>query len=196
MLSDAEILEEMKRGNIVIEPFREEQLNPNSYDVRLGEYYAVGFPYSQVLDPYNKYLVEKHWKIRRATDRIIIRPGETILAHTQEVIGGRGNIASKMNARSSLGRLGISVCKCAGFGDVGFINKWTMEITNHLPSTSVVLYVGMRVAQISFFRTGIVLHEYKGKYGQEEWKPEDMLPKMWKDYELHDDKYKGLIRRD
>jgi len=195
MLSDAEILKEIKKGNIVIEPFREEQLNPNSYDVKLGEYYAVGIPYSRFLDPYNKYVVERYWEIKKAIDHIVVRPGETILAHTQEVIGGRNNIASKMNARSSLGRLGVSVCKCAGFGDVGFVNKWTMEITNHLPSTSVVLHVGMRVAQISFFRTGKVLREYKGKYGQEEWKPEDMLPKMWKDYELHDDKYKGLVRR-
>jgi len=195
MLSDYEILEEIKKGNIVIEPFRREQLNSNSYDVRLGEYYAVEFPYSQLLDPYDKELVEKHWKIKKATDRIVIHPGETILAHTQEIIGGRRNIASKMNARSSLGRMGISVCKCAGFGDVGFINKWTMEITNHLPSTSIVLHVGMRVAQISFFRVGYVLKEYKGKYGQEEWTPEDMLPKLWKDWELHNPKYKDLIRR-
>jgi len=103
------------------------------------------------------------------------------LAHTQEIIGGRNNIASKMNARSSLGRLGLSVCKCAGFGDVGFINKWTMEITNHSQRASIILPVGMRIAQISFFRTGKVLSEYKGKYGQGKWTPEDMIPKLWKE---------------
>jgi len=194
MLSDSEILEEIKKGNIVIEPFRREQLNSNSYDVRLGEYYAVENPPSQILDPFREFLVKRHWKIKKATDFIIIHPGETILAHTQEIIGGRKNITSKMNARSSLGRLGISVCKCAGFGDVGFINKWTMEITNHL-NVRVVLYVGMRIAQISFFRVGYVLKEYKGKYGQKEWTPEDMLPKLWEDWELHNPKYKELIRR-
>ncbi len=184
MLSDAEILEELEKGNIIIKPFREEQLNSNSYDVRLGEYYAVEVPYSQFLDPFNEHLVKEHWKIKRAIDKIVICPGETILAHTQEIVGGQNNIATKMNARSSLGRLGISVCKCAGFGDVGFINKWTMEITNHSPSTSIILYVGMRIAQISFFRTGKVLREYKGKYGQEEWTPEDMIPKLWKDKDI------------
>jgi len=194
MLSDHEILEEIKKGNIVIEPFRREQLNSNSYDVRLGEYYAVEMPPNQTLDPFSEFLVKRHWKIKKATDFIIIHPGETILAHTQEIIGGRKNIASKMNARSSLGRLGISVWECAGFGDVGFINKWTMEITNHL-NVKVILYVGMRIAQISFFRVGYVLKEYKGKYGQEEWTPEDMLPKLWKDWELHNPKYKDLIRR-
>jgi len=194
MLSDSEILEEIKKGNIVIEPFRREQLNSNSYDVRLGEYYARGTSQTQLLDPFNKEDVSSYWDIRRADNVIWINPGETILAHTQEMIGGKNNIASKMNARSSLGRIGISVCKCAGFGDVGFINKWTMEITNHLPTT-VVLHVGMRIAQISFFRVGYVLKEYKGKYGQEEWTPEDMLPKLWEDWELHNPKYKELIRR-
>jgi len=195
MLSDSEILEEIKKGNIVIEPFRREQLNSNSYDVRLGEYYAVEIPTLQFLNPFDEHLIRGHWILRKAEEKIAIQPGETILAHTQEVIGGRNNIASKMNARSSLGRLGVSVCKCAGFGDVGFINKWTMEITNHSRYAWIELPVGMRIAQISFFRVGYVLKEYKGKYGQGEWKPEDMLPKLWEDWELHNPKYKELIRR-
>ena len=106
---------------------------------------------------------------------------KSIRAHTQEIIGARKNIATKMNARSSMGRLGISVCKCAGFGDVGYISRWTMEITNHSQSAWIDLPVGMRIAQISFFRTGKVLNEYKGKYGQGEWTPEDMIPKLWKE---------------
>ena len=181
MLSDSEILEELEKGNIIIKPFRKEQLNPNSYDVRLGEYYAVENVLDHYIMPFDENSVRNHWKIKKANKEIEIHPGETILAHTQEIIGGRRNIASKMNARSSLGRLGLSVCKCAGFGDVGFINKWTMEITNHSQHASIYLLVGMRIAQISFFRTGRVLKEYKGKYGQGEWTPEDMIPKLWKD---------------
>ena len=121
MLSDSEILEELGKGNIIIKPFRKEQLNPNSYDVRLGEYYAVENVLNHVILPFDENSVRNHWKIKKANKEIEIHPGETILAHTQEIIGGRHNIASKMNARSSLGRLGLSVCKCAGFGDVGFI---------------------------------------------------------------------------
>ena len=49
-------------------------------------------------------------------DEIIIwiKPGETILGHTDEYIGGRITITSMMKARSSLGRAFIEVCKCAG----------------------------------------------------------------------------------
>jgi len=184
MLSDSEILEEIEKGNIIIKPFRKEQLNSNSYDVRLGEYYAVELNGFHIVYPLDEQSVKRHWKIKKTNSVIDIRQGETILAHTQEIIGARKNIATKMNARSSVGRLGISVCKCAGFGDVGYISRWTMEITNHSRYAWISLPVGMRIAQISFFRTGKVLNEYKGKYGQGEWTPEDMIPKLWKDKDI------------
>ena len=185
MLSDKEILDEMKKGNVIIEPFDERQLNSNSYDVRLGEYIAIGYAPQRIIDIYNEEDVKNYWKIKKANDIITLFPGETILSHTKEVIGGEKNIATKMNARSSLGRCGISVCKCAGFGDVGYVNKWTMEITNHL-EVAVALKVGMRVAQISFFRVGEVLNQYSGKYLRRHvnWKPEDMIPRLWEDWEL------------
>jgi len=44
----------------------------------------------------------------------------------------------------------MSVCKCAGVGDVGYIARWTMEITNHSHAT-IELPVGLRVAQILFY---------------------------------------------
>jgi hypothetical protein len=49
-------------------------------------------------------------------DRIIwIKPGETILGHTNEFIGGCRTVTTMMKARSSLGRNFIEVCKCAGW---------------------------------------------------------------------------------
>jgi len=83
---------------------------------------------------------------------ILLPPGKTILAHTNEFIGGRKNITTMMKARSSLGRSFIEICKCAGWGDVGFYNKYTMEVTNNSEFYTVPLVVGERVAQIIFFR--------------------------------------------
>ena len=183
MLSDKQILYEIERRNIVIEPFDERQLGSNSYDVRLGNYVARSTNNLKIVDIYNKDDITRFWKIQEATDVITVFPGETILSHTVEIIGGRNYIASKMNARSSLGRCGISVCKCAGFGDVGYVNRWTMEITNSL-NVSVSLHVGMRVAQISFFKVGETLKQYSGKYQSDGWKPEDMLPRLWEDWEV------------
>jgi dCTP deaminase len=50
-----------------------------------------------------------------------------------------------------MGRNFIEVCKCAGWGDIGYINRWTMEITNNSRYYSIPLVVGRRIAQIVFF---------------------------------------------
>ena len=133
------------------------------------------------------------------TDRIIwIKPGETILGHTNEFIGGRKSVTTKMQARSSLGRNYIETCKCAGLGDVDFTNRWTMEITNNSRYYSIPLVCGRRVAQIVFLDTDGTLngssYAKTGKYQtgsdlkeiMEKWTPYEMLPKLWKDREIVD----------
>ncbi|KYQ93980.1 dCTP deaminase [Tieghemostelium lacteum] len=219
LLSDKAILEFVKSGKIVISPFIRDNLNTSSFDVTLGPYY---FRESQtdsgytVYNPYSESNVKRVWgechiaetsqsffektgiKLENIepTDLIIwIKPGETILAHTNEFIGGQSTVTTMMKARSSLGRNFIEVCKCAGMGDIGYINRWTMEITNNSRMHSIPLVVGRRVAQIVFFDTdGCAGSSYEntGKYQtsndinqlRENWKPSDMLPKMYKDREI------------
>jgi dCTP deaminase len=97
-----------------------------------------------------------------------------------------------------MGRIGITVCKCAGWGDLGYINRWTMEMTNHMDELSVVLVVGMRVAQLIFYQVD-PLNETEtyaqeaGKYQTTDdvkemirkWTPDDMIPKLWLDKDIH-----------
>jgi dCTP deaminase len=132
------------------------------------------------------------------TDKVILlAPGETILAHTSEYIGGKHHITTMMKARSSLGRNFIEVCKCAGWGDVGYVNRWTMEITNNSRNHHIPLVVGRRIAQIIFFETGEIIskendYSKSGKYQtsddikilKKDWKPESMLPKVYKDRDI------------
>jgi dCTP deaminase len=220
-LSDKKILEELKKGDIVIEPFKEKNLATSSYDVTLGEYYFREQKPNFVLSHYNifnKRHTDYVWgtKAERAKkasvvfkdfeafewvgispdDRIILlEPGETILAHTEEFIGGRNHITTMMKARSSVGRNFIEVCKCAGWGDVGYVNRWTMEITNNSRHYAIPLVCGRRIAQIIFFETGPILkNDYatNGKYQthqdlkkmKKEWKPEGMLPKLYLDRDI------------
>lgn len=219
-LSDKTILEQLERGDIVIEPFKRENLATSSYDVSLGEmYFREQKPknFSTIYNIHNKSHTEKVWgtepiRAERAGDIlnlapedmegidvddlvIILEPGETILAHTDEFIGGRGHITTMMKARSSLGRNFIEICKCAGWGDVGYTNRWTMEITNNSRHYSIPLVVGRRIAQIIFFETGPILesdYTKAGKYQNGDsiaelksaWKPESMLPKLYKDREI------------
>ncbi|MDP3988830.1 MAG: hypothetical protein Q8P93_01185 [bacterium] len=214
-LSDKRIEEAMASGNIIIEPFKEEHLSTSSYDVTLGEWHfrerrpKPGF---HLYDLFDKEHTDHVWGtqaeqapiakdilgslnlkgIRPDQQVILLAPGETVLAHTKEFIGGRNTITTMMKARSSLGRNFIEVCKCAGWGDVGYINRWTMEITNNSQHYTIPLVVGMRIAQIIFFETGpIKENDYtiNGKYCtsanieeiKSSWEPSQMLPKMYKD---------------
>jgi dCTP deaminase len=184
LLSDTRILQERDAGNIVIEPFDQRQLGTNSYDCRLGEWYFQPTKYHEVIDFTDQEQALDFWgEPRRADDTIVVKPGTTILAHTEEIVGGRNGFTTSMRARSSIGRSGLSVCKCAGVGDVGYISRWTMEISNHSTCT-IVLPVGLRICQIEFFYVGDTLHEYRGKYGQDEWTPYDMLPRLYRDWDL------------
>ncbi|MCL4540899.1 MAG: hypothetical protein M1396_00930 [Chloroflexi bacterium] len=187
VLSDRRILEEHARGNIVITPFDERQLGTNSYDCRLGDWYFQPDANIETVDFTDERQAQAFWgEPRHATNGYIpVRPGTTILAHTIEIVGARNGITTSMHARSSIGRASLSVCKCAGVGDVGYISRWTMEISNHSRST-ILLPVGIRICQIKFEEVGPTLHEYHGKYGQgHTWTPYDMLPKLFADWDIH-----------
>lgn len=128
---------------------------------------------------------------------IVLQPGERILAHTHEFVGIRAHGgACEVKSRSSWGRNGVAVCFDAGWVDPGYVNRITLEIYNLNMHESVVLPVGERVGQLIFHRTGPVEGGYaggrggmSGKYQHTDdldelirtWKPEDMLPRAYKD---------------
>ncbi len=185
LLSDKRVLEERAAGNIVIEPFDERQLGTNSYDCRLGPWYFEPTKYFEIIDFTDEDQALAFWgEPRRASEAIVVKPGTTILAHTDEVVGAKNGITTTMHARSSIGRSSLSVCKCAGVGDVGYISRWTMEISNH-STCSISIPVGIRICQIKFDFVGETLKEYRGKYGQEaRWTPYDMLPRLYRDWDV------------
>lgn len=185
LLSDKRVCEELESGNIIIDPFDRRQLGTNSYDCRLGQWYFEPTKYLETVDFTDEHQALAFWgEPHRAHEAIVVKPGTTILAHTHEVVGSRNGITTTMHARSSIGRSGLSVCKCAGAGDVGYVSRWTMEISNHT-TCSIVLPIGLRICQIKFDFVVETLKEYRGKYGQQsEWTPYDMLPRLYRDWDL------------
>ncbi|MEW5858187.1 MAG: hypothetical protein AB1861_12525 [Cyanobacteriota bacterium] len=129
---------------------------------------------------------------------ILLGPHETVLAHTEEFIGGRDICVAKMYARSSLGRNFIEVCKDAGWGDVGYFNRWTMEVTNNSQHYTIPLVVGRRIAQMVFYEVAplsLAEVDYVGEGGKyqrsqdleelkKSWNPHMMLPQMHLDWEV------------
>ncbi len=230
--SNKQIEDALKDEHIVIHPFIKEHLAGSSYDVTLGNWYyrterpSEGGFYA----PFNETAVNGYFSGAKKAERhkdwakkhgrrlfdnippnqpiIVLRPHERILAHTHEFIGIKAPGTSTLQARSTWGRNGIAVCLDAGWGDPGYINRWTMEIYNMNQNESVVLPVGERIAQMVFYDTGPVKSEYKklsGKYQSAvsakldeiiaNWKPEDMLPRAFKDKRKKPVKIKGLDRR-
>jgi len=219
-LSDKAIRERIEDGSIVIDPLKEHHLGTSSYDVSLGPwFFREKKPQNmRVYNVYNPQHTEQVWGtepeyapqanevledfeyvgISPEARVILIEPGETILAHTEEFIGGKEHITTMMKARSSMGRNFLEVCKCAGWGDVGYINRWTMEITNNSRYYSIPLVVGRRIAQIIFFDVGeIESQDYTatGKYQsttdleeiKANWSPQMMVPKMYNDREIFEE---------
>lgn len=216
--SNTEIKAAITSGHIVFHPYIEKHINGSSVDVTLGEWFyrtdrrtrtAIYNPFdeSEVAEYFGdpqKAITHKEWadssghkllkNIEADHPVIILEPGERILAHTQEFIGIKAPGTTNMQSRSTWGRNGVAVCFDAGWGDPGYINRWTLEIYNLNQRHSVVLPVGERIAQIVFHHTGEVEGEYSnlsGKYQLQaaddldtlvaNWKPEQMLPKAYKD---------------
>jgi dCTP deaminase len=229
--SNKEIKQAVAEGHIVIHPFREEFIAGSSVDVTLGHYFYRQeytddlriynpFDEKQVREYFHGPLEAKphaQWckdhgctKFADIPDDqpiIVLRPHERILGHTHEFIGIKAPGTSTMQARSTWGRNGVAVCLDAGWGDPGYINRWTMEIYNMNQHKSVVLPVGERIAQLVFHTTGEVEQEYKelsGKYQSATsdklediiagWSPEQMLPRAYKDHRIIPPKINGLAK--
>jgi dCTP deaminase len=155
ILSDTKILAEMRRGNIVVRPFRPSCLGTNSYDVHLGPYLAT---YREgALDARRANSIDE---FRIPPQGFVLVPGQLYLGVTEEYTETHGFVPF-LEGKSSVGRLGIDIHSTAGKGDEGFCNYWTLEMSVKLP---VRVYAGMPVGQLIYFEiSGPVARSYSKK---------------------------------
>lgn len=176
ILSDKKIIEEMKKGSIVVKPFDLKNMGGNSYDVHLSKYLAQYI--DKTLD------AKKHNKIRHfeiSKEGFLLKPGQLYLATTLEYTETHKHVPF-LEGKSSTGRLGIDIHATAGKGDVGFCGYWTMEIST---SKTVRIYAGMPIAQLIYYVVeGKVERLYNkkasAKYGNQEKLPKESM--MWKNF--------------
>jgi dCTP deaminase len=176
ILSDSQILREMKKGTIVITPFRRTYLGSNSYDVHLGR--TLAMYEEEILD------ARRHNRVRYFTipkEGLILVPSKLYLGVTQEYTETHAHVPF-LEGKSSIGRLGIDIHATAGKGDVGFCNYWTMEISVRQP---VRIYAGMPIGQLIYFQIhGDVSVPYgkkkTAKYVRTSPRPVESM--MWKNF--------------
>lgn len=142
ILSGTKILEEVKNGNINIEPFDKSMLNPNSYNYHLGN--TLLEINDDVIDPHSP----SNFKKIPLTDKgYTLKPNKLYLASTKEKIGSNKYI-TQLIGRSSTGRLGLYLQVTAPLGHVGCNHCWTLELRVVMP---LKIYPNMRIGQVTFW---------------------------------------------
>ena len=154
ILSDKDIKKHIQSGKIVIDPLKEpeRQIQPSSVDLRIGnEFKGFKIIRKPCIDPMDESDIESYMESFYIDDGepFIIHPGEFALATTYETIQLPDNLVARVEGRSSMGRLGITMHVTAGYIDPGFRGKITLEISN-IGKMPVALYTGQRVCQIVF----------------------------------------------
>ena len=153
-------------SNIVIDPFNESRLNPNSYNLSLHDELLV---YEEVvLDMRKSNRVER---IRIPEEGLVLTPNQLYLGRTLERTETH-NYVPMIEGRSSIGRLGLFVHVTAGFGDVGFCGYWTLEMFAVQP---VKIYPGVPICQIFFHEIVGDITEYSSEKYQHN---RDIQPSM------------------
>lgn len=155
ILTGEEIKKEYELGRIRISPFSSDQINPNSYDFRLGN--VIKTYKNNILDP----------KVKQETNSVIIDengltlfPDKIYLGHTFETMGSDFYVPI-IRAKSSIARLGLFVHVTADLIDIGSYNEWTLQLHAVQP---VKIYPKMLIGQVTFWKVQGEIKLYKGKY--------------------------------
>ncbi|MGL4175028.1 MAG: dCTP deaminase domain-containing protein [Dermatophilaceae bacterium] len=155
ILTGSEIARERANGNITIEPFTPEQINPNSYNFRLGN---ILRRYREM--PLDARRTNEFEEINIPDEGYVLEPGQLYLAHTVEVLGSE-HYAPTFAARSSVARLGLFINLSASLGDIGFVGQWTLQLYS---MNQVRVYPGINIGQMMWWQPRGEILLYDGKY--------------------------------
>lgn len=173
VLSDRAIMKYNQKGLLIEQPITKQQLQPNSVDLTLGDTWKLIKPNAEkicddrpmlcedIIDPrrpieYNTGefnvggLSLNHYTSSDDTKWIVLPPHKFCLMASQEVLNIPNGILSFVQGRSSIARLAIQT-EQAGLIDAGFRGTITFEVFNQ-SDYPIILYTGMRVAQVYFFK--------------------------------------------
>jgi dCTP deaminase len=157
ILTGPEIIDQVRRRRIVISPFTDEFVNPNSYNYGLG---------STILQsgrqPFDCAATPEWETVRIGAKGIVLQPERLYLGHTAETLGSEEFVTSLVG-RSSLGRLGLFLQVTADLGHQGAVHRWTLEMHCVQP---VRVYAGMRIGQVSFWAPTGPAKAYEGHYAR------------------------------
>lgn len=134
--------------DILIEPYDENKINPNSYNLTLHNELLV-YDNNELdmkkLNPVSKIIIPQ--------EGLLLEPHKLYLGRTVEHTN-TNRFVPMLEGRSSTGRLGLFIHVTAGFGDIGFSGFWTLEIFCVQP---IRIYPNVEICQIYY-------HDIVGDY--------------------------------
>ena len=152
VLSDRTIRDEIAKGRLVIDPLDEDAVQPASVDLRLSGSFRVFRSTSRPFIDVRETADDLTEAAEIADgEPFVIQPGTFFLGSTLESVTLPDDVVGRVDGRSSLGRLGLLVHATAGYIDPGWSGRLTLELSNQ-SQMPIALYLGMRIAQISFVR--------------------------------------------
>jgi len=166
ILTGDHISKSVHNGDITLSPFSQSQVNPNSYNYRLGPKLKM---YS-----HNSKKNGVFTEIDMPNSGYILKSKTLYLGHTHEIIGSR-KYAMSLIGRSSIGRLGLFIQISANLGHTNACHQWTLEI---YPTISIRVYPGMVLGQVSFWGNRGEIQPYCGKYGAHHLPQESLITQL------------------
>jgi dCTP deaminase len=134
-----------------------DQIGDASVDLRLGPDFVVikrstavaAFDPARVDEIAQRVREYQDYLRRPPGSAFYLHPGEFAIARTLEYVTLPTDISAQVAGRSSWGRLGL-VIQTAPLIQPGFRGTITLELAN-VGTVPIVLYVGLRIAQVMFF---------------------------------------------
>ena len=171
ILSKESILKKLESNELVVTPLIDEknQITSGAIDLRLNtEFITTKRTKFSLLDPLDEKPLEKsimeyqEKTFTKLGEGLTLHPSQFVLGSTLEYVKLPNNITAYVAGRSSLGRLGL-VIATAPVIHSGFSGVITLELTN-LGDAPIILYPGIRIAQIVLHKTEVGIQDPLSKY--------------------------------
>src|SRR5438132_2219932 len=152
ILSDRSIIEEIRAGRVLIDPFDVRCLQPSSVDLHVDRTFRTFHNARHPSIDVKKEMGGLTEVVEVDGDTpFILHPGEFVLGSTLERVALPDDLVARLEGKSSLGRLGLLIHSTAGYVDPGWDGYLTLELSN-VANLPITIYPGMKIGQISFFR--------------------------------------------
>jgi dCTP deaminase len=149
ILTQNELLKQIKKKRIVIEPYDPSAIGPASIDLSLGNELRVFKKDRKKITITNNIDHKEFYKLVKIGKGYNLKPGELVLGMTKEKITLPENICAWLNSRSRFARIGLMSHITAPFISPGVSNHQVLEIFN-AGNKTITLKPNVKICQMIF----------------------------------------------